>query len=750
MSRYYQKAVLIISFAFICFQLRVKAQDGCYHCNQDSLTRELQSAKTDEEKIRILELVIDLRLLHINIGTIRVEENVLVDEICSDHIRQLADINNRQKVKDIDAYLKIQEAYDFFRMKDYLKGQNAISQSITLFDRSHKKIPRLLFYARLSYNAQGNQEDRILFFQDKLKYYLANGPVENVASCYHAIGGYYLYKADYNLAISNYLKAAVIFRDFDDQIYLNELGVIADAYTSWGNFDKAREYFGTAIPLSKIKNDSFFLTYQYFGLSEMNRNLGRYEDALNITDTMLLYSRNFPDYSADAYLEKAFAYIGLKNLPEAMGNLAIAKRIGDSVNTKIFSAHGAFELDYGFAQYYAAIQNSKKAGEYLQKAFEKAVLVKSNSLQLKYLRELSLFYGNQNDAKMTFLYTKKYFELVDEQDKQQSSFKIAQYENEEREVEQKNRIYILNNQAAFQSAVIKKNNSILWGSFIAILLITTSLFFVYRQYLMNKKTLLSLRNTQRQLITAEKMASLGELTAGIAHEIQNPLNFVNNFSDVNRELLQEMKDELDKGNLNEAKSLSNDVIDNENKINQHGKRADAIVKGMLLHSRSSTGTKEPTDLNALADEYLKLAYLGLRAKEKDFNATMNTELDPATGIINIIPQDMGRVLLNLYNNAFYAVEEKKRQKPEGYEPAVSVSTKRMGNKVEIRVKDNGNGIPQKVQDKIFQPFFTTKPSGQGTGLGLSLSYDIVKTHGGEIKVETKEGEFTAFTISLPV
>ena len=750
MSRYYQKAVLIISFAFICFQLRVKAQDGCYHCNQDSLTRELQSAKTDEEKIRILELVIDLRLLHINIGTIRVEENVLVDEICSDHIRQLADINNRQKVKDIDAYLKIQEAYDFFRMKDYLKGQNAISQSITLFDRSHKKIPRLLFYARLSYNAQGNQEDRILFFQDKLKYYLANGPVENVASCYHAIGGYYLYKADYNLAISNYLKAAVIFRDFDDQIYLNELGVIADAYTSWGNFDKAREYFGTAIPLSKIKNDSFFLTYQYFGLSEMNRNLGRYEDALNITDTMLLYSRNFPDYSADAYLEKAFAYIGLKNLPEAMGNLAIAKRIGDSVDAKIFSAHGAFELDYGFAQYYAAIQNSKKAGEYLQKAFEKAVLVKSNSLQLKYLRELSLFYGNQNDAKMTFLYTKKYFELVDEQDKQQSSFKIAQYENEEREVEQKNRIYILNNQAAVQSAVIKKNNSILWGSFIAILLITTSLFFVYRQYLMNKKTLLSLRNTQRQLITAEKMASLGELTAGIAHEIQNPLNFVNNFSDVNRELLQEMKDELDKGNLNEAKSLSNDVIDNENKINQHGKRADAIVKGMLLHSRSSTGTKEPTDLNALADEYLKLAYLGLRAKEKDFNATMNTELDPATGIINIIPQDMGRVLLNLYNNAFYAVEEKKRQKPEGYEPAVSVSTKRMGNKVEIRVKDNGNGIPQKVQDKIFQPFFTTKPSGQGTGLGLSLSYDIVKTHGGEIKVETKEGEFTAFTISLPV
>jgi signal transduction histidine kinase len=270
-----------------------------------------------------------------------------------------------------------------------------------------------------------------------------------------------------------------------------------------------------------------------------------------------------------------------------------------------------------------------------------------------------------------------------------------------------------------------------------------------------------LRSTQTQLIQSEKMASLGALTAGIAHEIQNPLNFVNNFSDVNEELLTEMKDELSKGKIDGAIALANDVIENQKKINHHGKRADAIVKGMLQHSRSSSGQKEPTDINALADEYLRLAYHGFRAKDKSFNAVpldigIKTSFDPAVGKINVVPQEMGRVLLNLINNAFYAVNEKKKAEAEVFEPIVRIITKRVGThlgdgvKIEIRVKDNGIGIPQKILDKIFQPFFTTKPTGQGTGLGLSLSYDIVKAHGGEIKVETKENEGTTFTIQLPL
>jgi two-component system NtrC family sensor kinase len=258
-----------------------------------------------------------------------------------------------------------------------------------------------------------------------------------------------------------------------------------------------------------------------------------------------------------------------------------------------------------------------------------------------------------------------------------------------------------------------------------------------------------LQATQQQLIQSEKMASLGELTAGIAHEIQNPLNFVNNFSEVNKELLEEMKTEIDKGNFEDAKSLATNIIDNQEKINHHGKRADNIVKGMLQHSRSSTGVKEPTDINTLCEEYLRLAYHGLRAKDKLFNATTKTELDKSISSINIIPQDIGRVILNLINNAFYAVDEKKKSGAEGYEPTVTVSTNKKKGKVEIRVNDNGNGIPQKALDKVFQPFFTTKPTGQGTGLGLSLSYDIVKTHGGELSVETKEGKGSEFIISLP-
>jgi two-component system, NtrC family, sensor kinase len=259
-----------------------------------------------------------------------------------------------------------------------------------------------------------------------------------------------------------------------------------------------------------------------------------------------------------------------------------------------------------------------------------------------------------------------------------------------------------------------------------------------------------LKEMQSQLVQREKMASLGELTAGIAHEIQNPLNFVNNFSELNSELIEDMKNELAKGNAQDAMLIADDIRENEEKINHHGKRADAIVKGMLHHSRSSTGQKELTDINALADEYLRLSYHGLRAKDKSFNAVMQTDFDPHLEKINIIQQDIGRVLLNLFTNAFYSVAEKKKSQPESFQPTVYISTKKINDQVVIKVKDNGNGIPQHVMDKIFQPFFTTKPTGQGTGLGLSLSYDIIKAHGGDLKVETREGEFAEFVILLPI
>ncbi|MDQ6904039.1 MAG: ATP-binding protein, partial [Bacteroidota bacterium] len=267
-----------------------------------------------------------------------------------------------------------------------------------------------------------------------------------------------------------------------------------------------------------------------------------------------------------------------------------------------------------------------------------------------------------------------------------------------------------------------------------------------------EEALNELQVTQNQLIQKEKMASLGELTAGIAHEIQNPLNFVNNFSEINKELIEELRIKNEKLKIEdgEVNDLLNDLAANEEKISHHGKRADSIVKGMLQHSQKSSGQKELTDINALCDEYLRLSYHGLRAKDKSFNADFKTDFDNSIGKINIVPQDIGRVLLNLLNNAFYAVNERQKKDDKSYQPTIFLGSKKIGDNVILTVKDNGSGIPQNIIDKIFQPFFTTKPTGQGTGLGLSLSYDIIKAHGGNIKVESKEGDESEFIIQLPV
>lgn len=271
-----------------------------------------------------------------------------------------------------------------------------------------------------------------------------------------------------------------------------------------------------------------------------------------------------------------------------------------------------------------------------------------------------------------------------------------------------------------------------------------------------EKTLEELKATQNQLIQKEKMASLGELTAGIAHEIQNPLNFVNNFSEVSADLVTEIKEKLELINFPSTEktdlvNLLNDLISNQQKISQHGKRADIIIKSMLQHSRVSKGQKEPTDLNILADEYLRLSYHGMKARDKSFSANLLTEFAEDIGNINVIPQDIGRVLLNIFNNAFYSVHEKKKQVNGAYVPTVSIQTKKLKNHLEICIRDNGNGIPEKVLNKIFQPFFTTKPTGEGTGLGLSLSYEIItKEHGGDLKVSTQVNEYAEFIIQLPL
>ena len=333
----------------------------------------------------------------------------------------------------------------------------------------------------------------------------------------------------------------------------------------------------------------------------------------------------------------------------------------------------------------------------------------------------------------------------------EETLRLENLENEKIQTEAKIRIYSL--LAGFMvvsvvGIILFRNNKQRKKSN---LLLTTQKSEIEQQKKQVELSMEQLQSTQSQLVQAEKMASLGELTAGIAHEIQNPLNFVNNFADLNVELIDELQQELKTGNTVEAIAISNNIKDNEQKINHHGKRADAIVKSMLQHSRKSSGQKELTDINALCDEYLRLSYHGLRAKDKSFNADFATKFDTTLAPISVAPQDIGRVILNLVNNAFYAVNERqKKEQDSGYKPLITLKTSKEGDQVVIEVADNGTGMPERVKEKIFQPFFTTKPTGEGTGLGLSLSYDIVtKGHGGTITVETKEGEGTSFAIVLP-
>jgi signal transduction histidine kinase len=491
-------------------------------------------------------------------------------------------------------------------------------------------------------------------------------------------------------------------------------------------------------------------------IDRIDINLGLCYMAINQLDSAFiylngLYQRTSPN---DFHYSPALLFFG--SLQSKMGKTDEAIRLlkqSVAVAQKDNDHYSASDSYYYLAEIYKNLNVPDSTIFFAQKAFGEAIQVDRKSQMLLAANMLAQLYEPVNLAE-SYHYLKIARDINDEvyglkktQGLQKLVLEEQQYQLkiEQEQIEYKNRLRLY-----------------LFISGFAILLVIA--FILYRNNLQKKKVnakleaaFNNLKATQSQLIQSEKMASLGELTAGIAHEIQNPLNFVNNFSDVNTELIDEMKEEIEKGNFDEAKILANDIAENEQKINHHGKRADAIVKGMLQHSRSSNGIKEPTDINALADEYLRLAYHGLRAKDKSFNATLKTDFDETIGKIDIIPQDIGRVILNLITNAFYAcaersrsaVDEKKKKLGSAYEPTVSVKTRKTINKVELLVTDNGNGISQKVVDKIFQPFFTTKPSGQGTGLGLSMSYDIVKAHGGELKVQTTEGEGSVFTVLLP-
>jgi two-component system, NtrC family, sensor kinase len=523
-----------------------------------------------------------------------------------------------------------------------------------------------------------------------------------------------------------------------------ELALLGVASQNSKKYETAKQYYRESKKLfDSIRKVDYSLVVQiYIGSTFLD---------LNQLDSALYYCKLVFDYPLKEKWVSVYADYSMGEIHYKMGNFNLALDFYRQSISLANEANDLFMANLSIAKVYKEINKPDSCNYYAQKALG----IAQESGFIQNLIDANVFLSEVfelSDTKKALQYSRTAITYKDSLDIIRNSSTMESFMDFD---EQQRQFELENAKFEFQSRL---RMSIFLGSTFALLIIAIFLFILSRRKQKAKLKIESafnqLKSTQNQLIQSEKMASLGALTAGIAHEIQNPLNFVNNFSEVSNELIVEVEEERAKNqesrDENLVSEILNDIKKNLEKINHHGKRAESIVKGMLLHSRGTSGHKEPTDINALCDEYFRLSYHGFRAKDKSFNADYITEFDPNLPKINVVPQDIGRVLLNLINNAFYAVDKRSKEIEDSYNPTVSVSTKKINGKIEVSVKDNGNGIPQNVLSKIFQPFFTTKSAGQGTGLGLSLAYDIVKAHGGEIKVETREGEGSDFTIELPI
>jgi two-component system NtrC family sensor kinase len=563
-------------------------------------------------------------------------------------------------------------------------------------------------------------------------------------------GQSYRLTGNYIKALECHYKAIAIAEKLDNK------SVNSYAVNQMGHIYKDREEYAQALTIYRVAKGYADRGKTKRTASAPSMNLGVVHLALGNLDSALYYSRlsmkqqhdgNITRYDWYNYETMAGAYSKMHKRKEAEHYNSLALQSALAINNERSTVMCLIGLLPHY-QEYKQVDSFLYYGKMAIAVVDKTIY---EYLRAKPAKMLSDYYENVNADSAI-----KYLKLYRSANETMNSTLVSQQLQMKSFEEEQRRAEI----SRAQKSYVQKT----WIGVLVAGLIVLAAFLVFlsrnnrqkqktnQQLIAQKKeieeTLAQLKETQSQLVQSEKMASLGELTAGIAHEIQNPLNFVNNFSELNKELTDELLGEMEKQNYTDARQIARDIAENSAKINHHGKRADAIVKGMLQHSRSSSGKKEPTDINALCDEYLRLAYHGLRAKDKSFNANFEAKLDPSIGQINIQPQEMGRVILNLINNAFYAVAERKKQEPDGHQPKVTVSTQQTGAGINIVIADNGTGIPTKVLDKIFQPFFTTKPTGKGTGLGLSLSYDIVKAHGGELSAENAD-EGAIFRIKLP-
>ncbi len=577
----------------------------------------------------------------------------------------------------------------------------------------------------ITFAIRSNYKNAIDYFVSSLKIKEEIGDLKGVANLLNNIGIIYEKQRDYQQAIDYYMQSMEIQEELGNMKGMaNALNNIGNSFYNQNEYVNAIEYHERSLIIKEETGDKKGISESLNNLGLVYQKQGNSAKALDAFTQSLKIKEEFGDKQAIANTLNniGFLYLELGNYDSALEFSQRALDIADEIG---------------------AVSQTRDAANSLWIIYKKTANYKQSL-------EMYELHVKMNDSILSEENVKEVIrqEYQYAYEKQAAADSVANAKAAE----------IKNAQIAQQQAELKAKRNQQYGLFIGFVLMVILAGSTYFRFKSKKKanevlhkTLTDLKATQQQLIHAEKMASLGELTAGIAHEIQNPLNFVNNFSEVSHELIDELNEEIENEEYEEVKLIATDVKTNLEKITHHGKRAEAIVKGMLQHSRNSSGQKEPTDIRALAEEYLKLSYHGLRARDENFQAHFSITANESIPKIKIVAQDMGRVLLNLINNAFYAVDKKSKQGIENYQPEISVEIKKLDEKIEIRVKDNGDGIPKEIKDKIFQPFFTTKPTGEGTGLGLSLSYDIVnKGHNGTLNVISKENKGTEIVILLPI
>jgi two-component system, NtrC family, sensor kinase len=658
---------------------------------------------------------------------------------------------------------------DFALMMNYLQlNQDSIAMQyaerpLRIFKQHNDVLPvfeilrqQMDYFERKGNKAAAKERELLA-----IKTITGSNDQKTIALIAYIMGVDYYNRSRYGLAIEFLTKSDAALEELGDSTFrIQVFYVMGLTYELGGHTEKAVEYYKRALELMQKTNMMAGAASIYMQIAFPLIKLRKFAEANDYVSkgrALIDSSQDPVDFcrSYDAYGQ---VLMGKGEYRQAIRMFMIALTVFEKHPEDTYAS---YIYDY-LSQCYQKLGDLKQGLRYAQLSYQSAVQIHWLYNQITSSLQISNVYDEMGQVANAYEYLKIHNKLKDDVQEQDNLNKVADIEIQSILEKSQRQLDVLEKDKKINEE--NNRNQQLWiiiisGALLSAILVVLILYRNNRQKQKAKmnieKAYADLKSAQAQLIQSEKMASLGELTAGIAHEIQNPLNFVNNFSEVSNELIDEMNEELEKGDINEAKAIGNDIRQNLEKINHHGKRAGAIVKSMLEHSRVSSGQKEPTDINKLADEYLRLAYHGLRAKDKSFNADFKTNFDETIGKINIIPQDIGRVLLNLFNNAFYAVSKpSKSLKGEQYKPIVSVTTKKINSPsgmggIEIRVTDNGSGIPKNIIDKIFQPFFTTKPTGSGTGLGLSLSYDIVKAHGGEITVETVEGKGSTFKILLP-